>query len=372
MNFLKFGLLFLVMLRLSLSTRRMSSGKFEPFSWQDQAFAVKFSRNKRKVTELCLRIAIQDKLRFLLRRETRFDRVAKSLGLATEWQTGDARFDEKVFVLSEDVTLNSALTRDRELRDVCTGLIQSLEGAQLECRQGNLYLGFDVEGLEDDSPTGVGPKFSRELAALVKLRTCLQRIHAEMWREERDPALTRKAWLVGISVALGVAGLVAFFFDIPVDQHQVVREVIPRLATWITVGVVGMMLFATFAWLRSTPHTHAVLLDILLAAAPGCWAAANGGLTLYNEKLDRSESQLLPVQVDYTEKKKRKRGWDYYLYVKQWPDPRGNRKVGITADEFQWMQRKSCITVIWHQGRLGDGWVSGYKPGCANETDVER
>ena len=287
MNFLKFGLLFLVMLRLSLSMRRLSSGKFEPFSWQDQSFAVKFSRSKRKVTELCLRIAIQDKLRFLLRRETRFDRVAKSLGIATEWQTGDARFDEKVFVLSEDVTLNRALTRDREFRDVCTGLIQSRESAQLECRQGNLYLGFEVEGLEDDSPSGVGPKFSQDLAALVKLRTCLHRIHAEMWREERDPALTRKAWLVGISVALGVAGLVGFFFDIPVNQHQVVREVIPRLATWITVGVVGMMLFATFAWLRSTPHTHAVLLDILLAAAPGCWAAANGGLTLYNEKLDR-------------------------------------------------------------------------------------
>ena len=36
------------MLRLSLSARRLSSGKFDPFPWQDHTFAVKFSRSKRK------------------------------------------------------------------------------------------------------------------------------------------------------------------------------------------------------------------------------------------------------------------------------------------------------------------------------------
>ncbi len=372
MNILKFGLLFLVVLRISLGARRLHSGKFAEFYWQGEKFAARFERTKRKGDGLCVRLAIQDKLRFVLRRETRFDRIAKSLGIASEWQTGDTGFDQKVFILSEDVSLNRALSRDRELRDVCVSLLGSREVVAIECRAGMLYLGFGVEDIDKENPAGVGPRFSRELAALLKLRQCLQRIVASGWQEERDPALTRKAWLVGTSLVLGIAGIVALVFDLGVDRHQVVREVIPRLAAWITVGVVGLLLFATFAWLRSTPHTHAVLLDVLLAAAPGCWAVANGAATVYNEKFDRSTAQLLPVTVHYTEKKRSRGGASHYLNVKRWPDPRGGRKVRISSHEFQWMRPGSCITVIWHRGRLGDGWVSGYRRGCESEPDVER
>ena len=145
------------------------------------------------------------------------------------------------------------------------------------------------------------------------------------------------------------------------------------IAAGITVGVVGLLLLATFTWLRSTPHTHAVLLDVLLAAAPGCWAIANGGATLYNEKLDQGAPQSLPVQVLYTEKTRGRRSTHYYLHVERWPDPRGDRSVRIDKAEYDWMERSSCITVKWHAGRVGDGWVSGYQRGCPNnEAEVEK
>jgi len=287
MQFLKAGLLFLVAMRIAMSARRLSSGDFEGFSWQGQSIAARFWRTKRKIKGLTLRIPIPDKLRFVLRGETGLDRFARGLGIASEWQTGDTGFDAKVFILSEDVAFNQALSRDRELRELAGNLLGEIRDSSIECRDGMLYLGFSVEGLEDDNVANLGSHFADQLALLVRLRDGLQRIRAAAWTDERDPALARKAWLVGISVALGIAGIAALAFDLGVDRHQVVRANIPILATWITVGVIGSLLLTTFAWLKSTPHTHAVLLDILLAAAPGCWAAASGSATVYNEKFDQ-------------------------------------------------------------------------------------
>jgi hypothetical protein len=240
MQILKAGLLFLVMMRVVFSMRRVSSGKFEDFSWQGQPFAVHFQRDKFKITGLTLRIPIADKLRFMLRREKAFDRIARALGIASEWQTGDAGFDDRVFILSEDVAFNQALTRDRELRDLSRTLLASgTKRPNIECRGGMLYLGFATDEIDGDGTVEVVARFSTKLGQLVKLRDGLQRIRAQSWHEDRDPSLTRKATLVGICLALGIAGIVALLFDLGVDWHQVVRENIPLVATWITIGVVG-------------------------------------------------------------------------------------------------------------------------------------
>ena len=151
MQILKAGLLFLVMMRVVFSMRRVSSGKFEDFSWQGQPFAVHFHRDKFKITGLTLRIPIADKLRFMLRREKAFDRIARALGIASEWQTGDAGFDDRVFILSEDVAFNQALTRDRELRDLSRTLLASgTKRPNIECRGGMLYLGFATDEIDGD------------------------------------------------------------------------------------------------------------------------------------------------------------------------------------------------------------------------------
>src|SRR5262245_61604454 len=128
---------------------------------------------------------------------------------------------------------------------------------------------------------------------------------------------------------------------------------IPAVAAVVTLLVVGCLLLLVFAWLRSTSHTHSVLLDVLLAAAPGCWLASSGAATIYNEKLDVSAAELRPLQVSFAEAHKARHGMNYYLTVENWPDPRGERRVEIDQQLFAWMQQGGCITVTWRHGRLG-------------------
>jgi hypothetical protein len=369
---LKLGLLALIAMRIIANSIRLSAGKFDHYSLAGESVGVRLVKTRSCTHGVVFRIAMADRLRFALRRETRFDRLGKWLGIDREWQTGDAGFDRKVFILCEDVAFNRALLRDAELREVCAHLLAVANGGGIECREGMLYLQINANGLDEDSPTGHVARFSGELEALKKLRACLERINASAWSSERDPSLTRKAWLVGVCVALGLTGIVVFIFGLGPDQFQVVREAIPRLAVWITLLVVAGLLLAAFGWLKSTPHTFAVVLDILLAAAPGCWMTTTAALTFCNQKLDRHTAVRVPVQVLNTYKTRTKGGHDYYLVVRSWPDPHGQKSMAITAHDFQWIKPGDCITARWHAGRLGDGWVSGYEPGCVENQGVER
>jgi hypothetical protein len=369
---LKAGLLVLIALRIIANSGRPGAGKFESYSIAGESLGVRLMKTKSHVRGLVFRIAIPDRWRFILRAESRSDRIGKRLGLTSEWQTGDAGFDRKVFILSEDLAINRALSRDRELREVCGHLLAVSNGGGIECRAGMLYLEINASDLDDDTPTAHNARISADHGALKKMLGCLQRIQASASSNERDPSLTRKAWLVGTCLTLGLAGIVAFIFGLGSDQYQVVREAIPRLAAWSTILVVAALLLTTFGWLRSTPHTYAVVLDILLAAAPGCWMTMNAVLAHYNQKLDRHTCVKVPVNVFDTYKTRTKGGHHHYVVVRSWPDPLGQKSMEITARDFEWIKPGDCITALWHAGRLGDGWVSRYEPGCANNQDVER
>jgi hypothetical protein len=324
------------------------------------------------VASASIALDLPDKLRFRLRRERSYDRFAKSLGIAREWQTGDCGFDANVFIVSEDWTLNEALSADRELRTICTLLLTSRYGA-IECKAGRLYYDLHGSGSKDTSDKTVAAHLVRDWGAtLLQLRERLQRISADRWQSARDPSLTRKAWLVGISVALGLAGFIGMFYSAGDIGRQVVQEAIPRYATWTTLAAISSLLAATFAWLRASPHTHGVLLDILLAALPGIFLATKGGLTIYNERCDPGAPRVEAVHVDQTYKRKNKNGTTYFLVVANWPDPRGERRTLIDASDFAWITPGACIGAVWHAGALGDGWVSGYRRACQIDSNVER
>src|SRR5262245_31953213 len=103
-------MLMLMFFRLARNFRRVGFGTYHPFDWNGERCEVEVQRAKGQVTGISLCLSLHDSWRFVLRRETWFDRFAKNFGIASEWQTGDRSFDERVFILSEDVTLNRALS----------------------------------------------------------------------------------------------------------------------------------------------------------------------------------------------------------------------------------------------------------------------
>jgi hypothetical protein len=286
---------------------------------------------------------------------------------------GDTGFDAKVFILSEDVAFNQALSRDRELRELAgnpagrdPGFLDRMPGWHVVpgiFRRGTRGRQRCQPGFAFRGPARAAGETARRPA--TDSSGCLDR--------RARPRTGPEGLLVGISVALGIAGIAALAFDLGVDRHQVVRANIPILATWITVGVIGSLL-ADDVRVASSPRRTPTP-----CCSTSCWRPRrDAGPPPVARPLSTMRSstracpQQLPVQVVNTEKRKRRRSTSYYLHVERWPDPRGNTEVRIDEQDFRWIQPGSCITVTWHPGRLGDGWVSGYRAGCPDAADVEK
>lgn len=375
MAILKIGLILLLFLRLVGLAMYWGRGRGKPVTQAGETMHAEVIRDKsKKVCGFEVSVDVPDRFRFTLRRETWFDRIAKKLGVAREWQTGDDEFDAATFIVSEDWALLETVSADPELRALLVALLQMERGGKLECVKGRLsFIGMPSDGYRDVSDELARQQLCRQLhSPLAKVRDRLAHIAVGDWEADRDPALRRRAWFAGISVFLGVAGITGFFVELGFARFQIVRDMIPYWS-WVAVAMLGgALMLGMLAWLRRSPHTHAVLVDILLVALPGAWFAANAVLTWYNERYDVEPSVRFAVTVESVYTVKHKGSTTYHLVVERWPDGRGERDVVVPEREFMQLGTGNCVFALWHPGRLGDSWVSGFERAVLQDCDQER
>lgn len=370
MGFLKLGLILLLVVRLLGLARYRSGGRGKPVTHDGETVRVGVTRNKSKnVIAFDVSVDVPDRLRFTLRRENWLDRVAKMLGVAREWQTGDEKFDSAVFIVSEDAVLLETMSADAQLRTLLMTLLQIQRGGMLECCKGRLtFIGAPADSFREVSDELAREQLARQLhAPLNQVRDQLARIAVGDWEADRDPALRTRGWFVGICALLGVAGIFGLFVELAFAGDQIVHDMIPYWS-WRVVATLGAALVAgVLLWLRRTSHTHSVLLDILLVALPGAWFASYAALTWYNQRHDEMPAMRYAVRVESVYSTRHKGSTSYHLLVERWPDGRGEREAIIPEPEFMQLGLGNCVIVIWHPGRLGDSWISGFERAVAQD-----
>ncbi len=55
--------------------------------------------------------------------------------------------------------------------------------------------------------------------------------------------------------------------------------------------------------------------------------------------------------------------------MREWPDPRGERKVQVPRYVYDFLVPGGCIDVLWRRGKPGDGWVAGFEPNNTNQCE---
>ena len=204
-------------------------------------------------------------------------------------------------------------------------------------------------------------------ADLLQLRDSLASIAGGDLGPARDPAISPRAWAARLSIGGALAGVIGGIYSLYLDRQQVVHDVIFRWSNWIALGAAIALCAFVVVRLRGTSVAHRALMDILLAAVPGIWLAANGACTWYNEHRDETQASVYGVRVEQAYRTKRKSSYVYHLEVENWPDPRGKRKVRIDESVFAYVRAGGCVDVIWRRGRLGDGWVAGYQQNVSGQ-----
>lgn len=359
------GLFFLIVVRaptIILKLRSRFDGKLLRIGEQLIEYRVHRAGKGRAIGSVSLGVKVPDTMRFVIKRETAFDRFCKSVGLAEEWQTRDEAFDRDVFIVCDDTVLLRALSRNESLRAAVRDLIGMEKGGTLRCSKGCLWVELKTSADKTVEDETVARSVARDaLPALVRVRDQLIQIVSGDWRDERDAGVSRQTVLLGISLALGAIGAVLLFISLmpPSLPRQMVVDSVDDVAMLIA-GIGGLVLaMSAIFLLRATSRLHWVLLDILLVGIPGIYFASHAATIWQNQHGDRSagEEQLITVD-DKRFVRGSKGGRTYYLSTHGWPDGRVPGEIQVRRWLYESVSPPACLRVRWHRGAFGDPWVS--------------
>jgi TonB family protein len=308
---------------------------------------------------------IPDTLRIVMRRESEFDRLAQIVGIAHEWKTQDERFDQSIYVVSDDVEMLQALSRNATLRnDICELLADPAVEA-LHCGFGSIWVDCksSVAGASSNEDSVIGEKVARRLwKTLDPVRAQFEALQLQEWRNERDPAFRQEQLFLGIAALVGILGALAMLTTLGVDlPRPLVESGIVRHAGVAALATSVVLALALFAILGRTSRTHLVLLEIFLVAGPGAWLIGESYYQQFNQNADRAPPAEFVTRIAGKHYSRSRRSTSYYISVDHWPDTRIDRTLQVTFAVYKRLSRGQCVDFELHPGALGDLWLRAIK-----------
>ncbi len=310
--------------------------------------------------------------------------LAKTLGFAREFQTGDEAFDKKVYIASDDPQIGDRLHSDAELRQVIKGLFGfGIQRVRLHkgrlsvsmsktCPRLNLLgVGAVSRTLPDrglDMRT-VGPILDEDQAeglvqALHTLKRKLTVISHAMYGEmSRVPNYQAYARLFNIlSGSLITVGIALFVFD-RAARPEIVNFGHFFLHTLSYSGAIVIVLLALlFLVLGRSSLGYAAFRNFVLAGIAGTGLCTSEALYTVNVELDTSAATLHSQRVTGSHtSRSRKGGTRYYIDISGWNPGQGTYSVKVGYALYQQAATNMRANVYTHPGYLGFEWVERYE-----------
>ncbi len=288
--------------------------------------------------------------RIYARRETGLDRLGKRLGLNRETQTGDAGFDARVYLETDDPeALVQRALGSAEARAAVEALL---------AMQPYVRLGPDAAAVRVGGTLGVMPpreEVERALEALSALVTAVPAI------DPRDlPAPSRRPGDVMATVAFAAFVVTLFgLYVLPIGYVDYRSPLLPadqdKAAS--VMGLVWLLLIPA-TWLRVRGHSRSFrnFLTVVLCSVPALLVLGPEVLFLANAAFDGSDAVAREAMIV-----RRHRGGGKvehrYLDVRWWDEPHRVVEMQVSAATFRGLNTGDLMTLQTHAGAFGWPWT---------------
>ena len=273
-----------------------------------RSYGVKINRHKGRFVSMELSSPLETSFLFKLTRESSVDQLAKRLGISHEMHSGEAGFDEAVYVASDHPALHQALKSRQKFRDAVSKLLEF--GGYSSVQGDGKFLKLVTKSYEAPS--------EEDLALMFLLVDELKAADQVVLQRRFDPFVIR-ALLVEAAVwslaAYAITSGLEFAFSSNISSF--VRSydlLVPGIL--LTVAVLGLLFGFIVMFLRGSSRSHRVIVEsfiLLLISLPICGFQAAKDI---NEGLDISTpiEARLEVTRKWQEKLRGRRGSVYYVY----------------------------------------------------------
>lgn len=326
------------------------------------SFEFKKKVSKSGWVNLKVRVRIDKKLNFTLRRETWWDHYFKSIKLSREHQVGWKKFDDEIYVISDSEAIFKGFLNNKAIQRLLSKLFKSgfdnrINIQKLHCNGGRLWAEIEYSGSLNDK---IEESYELIAGELQKLALVLNKIEPKRYREA-DPYFLRSAILLAISSGLFINAIFQIS-RIHVSGLPITIDRSGLVAFSILVGVTITGILAVLAWklLKNSSRAHLVLLEIITLGCLGSIGSSAAQIREMNSEWDNS----LPIRYETNIVKKtmeegRKGSKIYTLYLSQWS---GNKNadelaVNVTGSMFYRVNKGFPVEIVQHEGYLGLSWI---------------
>ena len=295
---------------------------------------------------------------FRIKRESRWDRLAKRLHLSVEQQFNDPEFDETFYVVSNHPALTLELAKIPALRNVLKALFRDPKLWQLWAEGRHLVAEYrfsrgDVaEGHYEHSETK-----GNIVSALHELAGFLQTTDHPT---PRDPYAWRA--IVLVSLASGLLGL-GIFELIRVGKLD---SLDPLLDSWPLIhqslAATGLLLFLWLVWaafwLRGSAHAHIVMTEILLSGGAGLLLGTYFMARDFNCEWDPEPAAIYYADVLAREYQNNSKSPDTYsLTIRHRGIGWLPETIPVRGGVYALAREGGQVELLIKPGRLGHAWL---------------
>lgn len=308
-------------------------------------------------------------IEFQMRPEHEFDHASQRFGLVDEVQTGDSRFDELIYVISDHLQLRAALQAQPALREAVLNLHAAVAAAgwslkELRVVELRLYLRATHEDTEAASPDTAA--WARQLESLRQL------LPTASGDARFDRKSTRAHVLLTLCSALLVTGIVSMFGLYLSKFPRLVDSVGLRNTSIVCALIAALLLAAlSWAWLKRSSRTHYVLAELLSIGLIVVWMWSFIGLRELNIRGPQANAIVVERAVADRFVKQGRRSLKYFLRFAA--EPRhGLPELDMAVSEKAWEQASNgdCHGFRLYPGALGWPWLDRIaKPAVARVCD---
>lgn len=302
---------------------------------------------------------------YTFKRESSIDRFFKWAGFASKYKVGNSKFDDLVFIVSDNVSLLQKLSGSPKLTSLILDIFACPDGDKLFVEKirhgaGCLWVEFGTQSkFEQHDVQALAPKLIPLLENLADEIHKLPLCSKSFWR---NPKKYISGLLLGISSALVITGSFQFL-AMPSSYESIIVEPFWLYLHTFVFGSVGVLILAilTILLLGKKSGFHLVLLNVLLIGGIGSFLISYTQLEHINRVYDESIVEVFDIKVlDKRKIKtfKRRQRHKYYIYTEGWGGNDKRQKIRVDFNLYTAASIGGELSVYQQSGKLGYRWLS--------------
>ncbi len=291
---------------------------------------------------------------FLLLPEGKGQKLAKWMGFATEFQTGDTVFDDQVYIDCDFLPFCEKLRDSSELRRAISGLLQT-QVKSLTLSGGRLVaLLKQPNSVPDEDTAEAVAGALNDIKRLMPSNYNMQ----DVARPRFSPSQIASVLIVG----LFTIGVVASVYD-AVQPYEVLSKTNLMQMTG-GVGLMAILAMLIVIWLvfHGSARGYDVLKVFLLGGIIGAMLCAFAALYNINIYFDtapaETHDQLITSKYFRVTHNKHGTSRTYYVNLMDWHGSAGVQNIRVNYNTYNYAREGvDKMRMITHPGYLGTEWI---------------